>query len=252
MRAKTGGDVVLFCTRSYSENPHVEAHVARGGIAATLENGQFSISRGRLRIPIATEREVPLMLGGAARFQRQNILAAIAAAYVQGIRYDDIRAGLLSFFPSPTLTPGRLNIIRLKSGARAIVDYAHNGKAIEGLVEFVQQLPARRRVAVITAPGDRRDEDIRLAGRLCAKFDDVIVKEDTDLRGRQSGEIAALLRDGLIEGGLKKNHIQIITSSADAMEAALQMMGDEELLVVIAEKVPQTLAAIQAYAVTAS
>ena len=31
---------------------------------------------------------VPLMLGGAARFQEQNILASIAAAYVLGVRYD--------------------------------------------------------------------------------------------------------------------------------------------------------------------
>jgi UDP-N-acetylmuramyl tripeptide synthase len=32
-------------------------------------------------------------VGGAARFQRVNVLAAIATAYVQGMRYDDIRAG---------------------------------------------------------------------------------------------------------------------------------------------------------------
>ena len=64
------------------------------------------------------------MLGGAARFQRQNILAAIASAYVQGMRYDDIRAGLLSFFPSPSLTPGRLNLIRAPNGARLLIDYA--------------------------------------------------------------------------------------------------------------------------------
>ena len=35
-----------------------------------------------------------------------NVLAAIATAYVQGMRYDDIRGGLLSFFPSASLTPG--------------------------------------------------------------------------------------------------------------------------------------------------
>ena len=74
------------------------------------------VRRGRLRIPIAAVRDVPLMMGGAARFQRGSILAAIATAYVQGIRYDDIRAGLLSFFPSPALTPGRLNLMRAGRG----------------------------------------------------------------------------------------------------------------------------------------
>ena len=252
MREKTGADVVLFSTQPLGENPHVEEHISRAGIAAMIEDGQFIIRRGRLRIPIATEREVPLMLGGAARFQRQNILAAIASAYVQGMRYDDIRAGLLSFFPSAALTPGRLNIIRLRSGARAVVDYAHNAAAIEGLMAFISHLPAKRRLGVITVPGDRRDEDIRRAGELAAGFDAVIIKEDTDLRGRAPGEIATLLREGVLAGGRAAEHVEIIRNSAAAVEAGLQRVGEDDLLVVIAEKVPQTLAAIRAHAVLPS
>jgi cyanophycin synthetase len=249
MREKTTGDVVLFSTLPRGENPRLEEHIERGGIAATLEDGQFIISRGRLRIPIATEREVPLMLGGAAKFQRQNILAAIASAYVQGMRYDDIRAGLLSFFPSPTLTPGRLNIIRLKCGARAIVDYAHNAAAIEGLMDLVANLKGNHRVGVITVPGDRRDEDIRRAGELAAGFDHVIIKEDSDLRGREPGEIAALLKEGLVKGGLSEKSIEIINDGGQAIDAGLRRLEKDDIIVVFAEKVPQTLAAIQAYAV---
>src|SRR5206468_12522093 len=110
-----------------------------------------------------------------------------ASAYVQDMRYDDIRAGMLSFFPSQSLTPGRLNIIRAPNGARLIVDYAHNSAAIEGLVDFVFRLPAGKRIATLTVPGDRRDEDIRNAGRLAAKFDYLILREDTDRRGREAG-----------------------------------------------------------------
>jgi cyanophycin synthetase len=252
MREKTGGDVVLFSVHAPGENARVDEHVSRGGIAANIEDGQFIIRRGRLRIPIATEREVPLMLGGAARFQRQNVLAAIASAYVQGMRYDDIRAGLLSFFPSPSLTPGRLNLIRLQSGARAMVDYAHNAAAIEGLLDFVGRLPARRRVGVITVPGDRRDEDIRRAGELCAVFDDVIIKEDSDLRGRAPGDVARLIEEGLVAGGLRRDHIRVIADAHAAIEAGLHEVGQDDLLVVLAEKVPQTLAAIRAHAVAVS
>ena len=248
MRHRTGADVVLFTAGSVRDNPRVEEHAARGGIAASLEEGQFTISRGRLRIPIAAEREVPLTLGGAARFQRQNILAAIGSAYVQGMRYDDIRAGLLSFFPSPSLTPGRLNIIRLRNGARAIVDYAHNPAAIEGLVEMVGALTARRRVAVITAPGDRRDEDIRAAGRLFAAMDHVIIRDDRDLRERAPGETAALLRAGLRDAGFPDDHIEMVPDEHDAVDRAMQMLGAEELVVVCAEKVPKTLELVRAWA----
>ncbi|HEY0776994.1 MAG TPA: cyanophycin synthetase, partial [Gemmatirosa sp.] len=159
MRERTGADVALFSTRPAGQNPDFEAHLERGGIGARIEEDTFVLHRGRLRIPIAAVRDVPLMLGGAAAFQMQNVLAAILAAYVRGMRYDDIRAGLLTFFPSPALTPGRLNVLHLGQ-RRVIVDYAHNAAAVTGLVEFAGRLEARRRIAVVTAPGDRRDEDL--------------------------------------------------------------------------------------------
>ncbi|HEY2853792.1 MAG TPA: cyanophycin synthetase [Gemmatimonadaceae bacterium] len=248
MREKTSADVVLFSAADDGENAALEDHIARGGIAARMEAGSFVVRRGKLRIPIASEREVPLTLGGAARFQRQNILAAIASAYVQGMRYDDIRAGLLSFFPSPSLTPGRLNVIRLRNGGRVLVDYAHNEAAVEGLMELVSHFPARRRIGVIAAPGDRRDEDIRAVGRTAAAgahLDFAIVKEDVDLRGRDPGEVADLLSDGLRSAGLPSDRIVYIPSEADAVNKAIDMVGEDDLLFVLADKVPKTLALVR-------
>jgi cyanophycin synthetase len=249
MREKTGGDLVLFSTEEFGENELVEQHVARGGIAAVMEDATFVIRRGRLRIPIAAEHDVPLSLGGAARFQRQNVLAAIAATYVQGMRYDDIRAGLLSFFPSPSTTPGRLNLIRVRGGGRVLVDYAHNVAAISGLTELVFRIPAAHRYCVLTVPGDRRDEDIRGAGRLCARFDKVIIKEDIDRRGRGRGEIAQLLTEGLIDAGLDRSRIEVWLEEHEAINRGLDLLGEDDLLVIHADKVPATLAAVRSRAV---
>lgn len=204
------------------------------------------IRRGRLRIPLVAERDVPLMLGGAARFQRENVLAAIAAAYVQGMRYDDIRAGLLSFFPSHTTTPGRLNLLRLRGGQRVLVDYAHNEAALKGLVDMIQRLPAQRRLAVVTAPGDRRDVDIRAVGRTLAAFDHVIVREDRDRRGRAPGAVAALLREGLAEGGLEAAHIETVLDEEASIRHAVERMDTRDLLVVLSDVVPTTLRLVQA------
>jgi cyanophycin synthetase len=245
MRTRTPGDVVLFSSQEMGENPLLETHTARGGISGCMRNGQFVIRRGRLQIAIADEREVPLTLGGAAHFQRQNILAAALTAYVSGIRYDDIRGGLLSFFPSPSLTPGRLNLIRLKSGARVLVDYAHNAAAITGLVDLVSKLPAHRRIAVVGVPGDRRDEDIREAGRLSARFDHVIVKEDVDRRGREPGEIAELLTQGLTSGGADATHIEFIPDELDAVRHALALLDEEDVLVIMAARVSPVLALLR-------
>ena len=247
MRDRSGGDIVLFSTLGEGANAVFADHLERGGIGACIEDGTFTIRRGRLRIPIASEREVPLMMGGAARFQRQNVLAAIATAYVRGVRYDTIRSGLLSFFPSPSMTPGRLNLLRVGQ-ARVLVDYAHNPAAVEGLVEMVREIPARRRIGVITAPGDRRDEDIRGLGRLCASLDHVIVKEDTDTRGRPAGEVAQLVIDGLREGGMRAGDIETVLDEMEAVDRALREIGEGDLVMVLADKVPPVLAHVQRHA----
>jgi cyanophycin synthetase len=240
MRDRTPGDIVLFSTRPEGESEEFESHLARNGIGARIENETFVIRRGRLRIPIAPVREVPLMLGGAARFQRENILAAIATAYVQGIRYDDIRAGLLSFFPSPSLTPGRLNLLRVPRG-RVLVDYAHNAAAIRGLMEFVQNVDANRRIGVVSAPGDRRDEDLRNVGRLSAHLDYVVVKEDMHRRGREPGQIAELIVQGLREGGLADGQYSTVFNEHEAISHAMAQMKDNDLVVILADDVGSSL-----------
>ncbi|HEU4452067.1 MAG TPA: cyanophycin synthetase [Longimicrobium sp.] len=244
MRDRTTADVVFFSTAPEGSNEKFEEHIARGGIGARVEDGTFVIRRGRLKIPIASMREVPLMMGGAARFQQGNILAAIATAYVQGVRYDTIRSGLLSFFPSPSMTPGRLNLLRVGE-SRVLVDYAHNAAAVAGLMEMVANIPARRRVGVVAVPGDRRDEDIREVGRLCAGLDSVVVKEDADRRGRPDGEVSRLVIEGLRKGGLHGDQIEVVADEAAAVERALSRLGEGELMVVLADDVPGVLAQIR-------
>jgi cyanophycin synthetase len=236
MRDRTGADVALFSTRPPGQTAAFERHLERGGIGARVEDETFVVYRGRLRIPIAAVRDVPLMVGGAARFQAQNVLAAILAAYVRGMRYDDIRAGLLAFFPSPALTPGRLNVLRIGRG-RVVVDYAHNAAAVEGLIDFAERLEARRRIAVVTGPGDRRDEDLRTLGRLAARLDRVILKEDENGRGRRPGEIAGLIREGLVEGGLAPDRIEEVLDEYDAVRRALALLEDGDLALVLANDV---------------
>jgi cyanophycin synthetase len=239
MAERTRGDVVLFSAAG-GANPQVERHVEEGGTAAVVADNVFKIRRGRLTIPIAATTDVPLTLGGAARFQYGNILAAVAAAYVQGMRYEDIRSGLLSFFPSPSLMPGRLNLLRIGQG-RVLVDYAHNPAAVEGLIDLVRRMPARRRIGVITAPGDRRDEDLREVGRRCSGLDYVILKEDENLRGRRPGEIVRAIKAGLGEAGISPDRIETVLSEREAIARAVGQIGERDLVVVLVDNVPAVL-----------
>jgi cyanophycin synthetase len=156
------------------------------------------------------------------------------------MRYEDIRSGLLSFFPSPALTPGRLNLLRVGPG-QVLIDYAHNPAAIEGLMDLVLRMPARRRIGVVTAPGDRRDEDLREVGRRCAALDHVILKEDGNLRGRHRGEIAGVIQSGLADMGVEPSRIEIVYSEREAVARGVERLGEQDLLVVLVDDVPGVL-----------
>jgi cyanophycin synthetase len=247
MRARTAGRIALFSTRPPGACAAFEAQLAAGGVCARVEDEEVVLYDGTMRHVLAGVAELPLTLGGAARFQLQNVLAAALAAHVQGVPVEELRTGLREFAACPERTPGRLNVLRVGRG-HVVVDYAHNAPAVAALLDFVHRFDARRSIGVVAVPGDRRDADVRAVGRLCAAFDHVIVKEDTDRRGRAPGEIPRLLHDGLREGGLADAQIEHVPAESDAVARAIARLGGGEVAVILAEDVPAVLAQVLAAA----
>jgi len=239
MRELTPGAVVLFTMDTVGANPQVGEHREGGGIVASLEEEggeeMLVIHDGARRTVLGSAREVPLTFGGAARFQLQNALAASAAAYVQGMPVERIREGLLDFVPSVERTPGRMNVLDTTRG-RVIIDYAHNAAAIAGLLDFVARTPAEHRMALISVPGDRRDEDLREIGRLAAGMDYAIFKEHEHYRrGRAPGESARFLADGLLGTGYAPEHVATFAEEREAVAHAIELMRPGSVVAIIAD-----------------
>ena len=184
----------------------------RGRRAVTLEkgrNGEMIVLRqGRKSMPLVWTHLLPSTFEGRARMNVQNALAAAAAAWAAGAHLHDIRQGLRTFTTSYFMAPGRLNMFEL-DGYRVIVDYAHNPPAIACAGQFVDRLTeptpggrgrssAASRIGVIATAGDRRDEDIVEIGRIAARhFDQIIIREDENNRGRPRGQTAELIERGV-------------------------------------------------------
>lgn len=239
MRERTAGRIVLFSTRPVGESAKVEEHLAHGGIVARVEPApdgeQFVIREGERHIVLGNIADIPLTFGGRARFQLGNVLAAAATAYVQGLTEREIRVGLSSFVPSAGRTPGRLNVLETTRG-RVMIDYAHNAAAVEGLVEFLAATPATRRIALLSAPGDRRDDDLRQIGRLAARLDFVIPKEhEVYRRGRAPGAINALISEGLVEAGFPAERSVSFVEEHDAVAYLMEMMQPGDVAVIVAD-----------------
>jgi cyanophycin synthetase len=248
MRKHCSGRVIYFSVRQ--DNELVERWVRRGNRAVVLQKeplGEMMVIRdGRRTMPLAWVHLLPSTFEGRARMMVQNALAAAAAAHAVGAHLHDIRQGLRTFTTSIYQDPGRLNLFDL-DGIRVVVDYAHNPHGLEMLGDFVDRMTssssvpgapswsANLRMAVIATPGDRRDDDIRELGRVAARyFDDVIIREDVNTRGRKRGATADLVLEGVQEArksGARVGHVEVILDEMDATRRALDRSRPGDLLV---------------------
>jgi cyanophycin synthetase len=221
-------------------------HVANGGCAVVSTPGvrgeMLAIYDGDQYIPLMWAQEIPATMDGQARFNIYNALAAAAIGHALKIRIETIRQALGTFSTTFFQNPGRLNVYD-EYPFRVIMDYGHNPDALENMRAMVQQMRHRytRVIGVLGGTGDRRDQDIIQLGELAGSMvDELIVKQDEDLRGRASGETAALIRRGAQNAGLADDHIREVLPEPEAVDAALQMAGQGDLVLIFADNIPAT------------
>ena len=205
------GRVILFSmSKAKGEDgfDRVSGHTSRGNAAFCLEDtpqGELMVLRhGPRKMPVLYTHLMPGTFGGRARMNVANALAAAAGAWAAGAHLHDIRQGLRTFTTSFFQAPGRLNLVEV-AGTRVVIDYCHNVDGMRQLADFVNRMITEpkggrsgRAIGVIGIPGDRRDQDQHDYGALAATaFDEIIIREDRNLRGRRPGETAAHVVEGI-------------------------------------------------------
>jgi len=219
----------------------VREHIRAGGRAIALEagvNGQMITIYDRgAHIPLLWTHLIPATLEGRATFNVQNAMFAAAMAFSMGVRLEDIRHGLRTFDTTFFQAPGRLNVYD-QHPFKVLFDYGHNAHAIAALCDLVNRMkPLGRRLCVLAAPGDRRNEDIAAIGTVAAAggFDHYIVRRDDSPRGRAPEEVPRMLREALLAGGIAAERVTVIIDEQEAIEAALRMARAGDLVLVFAD-----------------
>jgi cyanophycin synthetase len=219
----------------------VKEHIRSGGRAVVLEAGMnghmITIYDKGAHIPLLWTHLIPATVEGKALHNVQNAMFAAAMAFSMSRKLEDIRHGLRTFDTTYFQAPGRMNIFD-GHPFKVILDYGHNAAAVQAMVNLVQRLePKGRKLIVLAAPGDRRDEDIRAIAALCAgKFDHYILRRDDGLRGRGPDEVPQMLRDTLLAQGVPARRIAVIPDEQEAITAALAMGRRDDLLLVFGDK----------------
>ena len=235
------GDVTFFALDA--NQPVLATHRAQGRRVVFVDNGDLVAQKGKqiFRIPLS---QVPLTRSGQIGFQTENVLASVGAAWAVGVSWDAIAQGLSTFISDVQGVPGRFNVFDHR-GATLIADYGHNPDAIQALVNAVDNMPARKRVVVISGAGDRRDEDIREQTRILGRaFDEVLLYQDACQRGRADGEVIALLLQGL-QGASRTRHTESIQGEFNAIDTALARLSAGDLCLILIDQVEEALAYIR-------
>jgi cyanophycin synthetase len=213
-----------------ADNPVLLRHLERGGRAAYLQDNSLVLANGARHQALVDVRQMPVSLGGCARYNIANALAAAAALAASGFGNAEITDGLCSFVSDTRNNPLRSNLFDV-DGVTVIVDYAHNCAAYAALAEAARAMTPGRVVGVVAAPGDRRDIDLAEIGRTCAAGFDELVVYETENRGRTDGEVAALLVKGARLGRIARDQLQVELDVHRAIRRALALCRKGDVLV---------------------
>lgn len=223
-------------------NPRIKRHSKSGGLSAVYENGYVTVLKGTWKIRVHKVSEIPITYGGKALHNVMNTLPAILATYLyRNIKVADIKLALETFIPSPSQTPGRLNLFQFKN-FQFLADYAHNPAGLQLLCDFINKLDVTYKIGIISGTGDRRDEDIKEIGRISARnFDEIIIRQDKHLRGRTAENIVQLLVEGINEDKSKKPPVSIIFNEKEAILHAYNIVKPGSLITIMCDVVAEAL-----------
>jgi cyanophycin synthetase len=220
----------------------VKKHIQAGGEAFVLEqaiNGHMiTIYDGEAHTPLLWTHLIPATVEGRAMHNVQNAMFAAALAYNLDISIEDIRHGLRTFDSTYFQAPGRMNIYD-EHPFKVILDYAHNPAAVKAICGLADRFEIEgRRIVVLAAPGDRRDEDIRgIALAAAGHFDHYVCRCDDNRRGRGRDEVAVMLKDSLLAAGIAAAAIEVIPDEQEATARALEIAQPGDLVLVLGDNV---------------
>jgi cyanophycin synthetase len=230
-------NVALFTTGD-GRGAAIRRAVAAGGRAYALRDDWLievdgSGRDGPVEHRIVEVVRVPITLGGLARHNVANALAAAGAARGLGVTLAQLRDGLMDFEPSSERSPGRLNLFRL-GGRVVIVDFAHNEAGVSAILDVAEGIAggAAGRAAPVTAiigtAGDRPDDTLRGIGKIAAKrAQRVAIKETTKyLRGRSRQSVVGEIMAGIASTGRPTSDVTVYETETAALRGELARNGE--------------------------
>ncbi len=225
--------IILFTKNK--NNPIIPQYLDNKNLVLYLDGDTIYLKKINKNEEIINVNKIPITLGGKLIYNVENAMAAIAALIALGLDVNTIRQGLESF-NNEEQNPGRFNMYSVH-GTNVILDYGHNIEGYKVVLESIKKINHKRIIGVVGVPGDRTNSSTLKVGNICGEnFDYIYIKEDRDKRGRKDGEIADLLKKGILETGFKNSKLNIILDEEEALKKAIESSNPGDLVIMFFEE----------------
>ncbi len=216
------------------DHPLLMAHRTTGGATCAVRRGRMNLHWNGVTHDLGEVSSMPLSAGGHATYNISNLAGAALAAMGLGIEPATIARILSTFGASHGDNPGRLETWRF-GGITVFMDYAHNPEGLEGLLVVAAAVRGTGRLGLLLGQaGNREDGAIRELAATAARFHpELLVLKDLDgfLRGREPGEVPAILQEELEVHGIMADRLRVVLPEEEAVLALLGWARPGDVLV---------------------
>jgi UDP-N-acetylmuramyl tripeptide synthase len=221
-------------------NPLIQSQLSSGGAAVFIRNNQIIYAISNEVEDIAALEQVPMTLNGAAQHNVQNALGVVGLCKALNLPTDAIRTGLKGFGSNAEDNPGRGNIYEI-NGIKVLVDFAHNEHSMRAVVKTINQLPAKRKIAMFSHAGDRSDDEICNLTDAVTELDAslyVVTELERYLRGREKGAVPQVVSNYLLQQSIPPEKIKYAADPLAGTKIAMDFAqpGDVVLLFVLSDR----------------
>ncbi len=179
--------------------------------------------------------DVPLTMNGHAKHNIENTLHAIALAFCLGISFEKIIAALCVYQNTDKENQGRANIYTLKSGAKVIIDFAHNPAGFEAILSLAQAYQTKEgKLSLLFGTTGDRINLIDASSKIIAKYKphEIVIKElKKYLRGANEGEIPMQIAASLVRFGQEKDTIRLVEDELSGAKSVLPQLQQGDVCV---------------------
>lgn len=197
------------------------------------------------KVTIDHQTHLDLATNLPGEFNAYNMTAAVAAAYLLGVKLNDIVEGVANL----EAVPGRFERVVEGLPYDVVVDYAHTPDGLEKLLQATRAITKNRVILVFGACGDRDKGKRPIMGDIAARLADRIFLTDEESYNEDPDAIRDMIFKGIegVKGGAMKT--TEIADRRDAIEKALHVatkgdtilitgMGHEVYRIVNGQRIP--------------